>query len=235
MKCPASIKVKLALCQTRFSQLVQQHNSLKIVFFPHDTGGWRQMHIFINSLKGLNEILMRGEKYYFTLIAYLQLRERLCSDMTEAGREKQGWLIFTVCTSKSRTRGQIIHSKKKKKKTAEGDGKNGRRDGERAQTGAQGGMSGDKGGSRGIRGSPQSRLPELGWRQLSVEAEKMKHHLGAGPPRCSPSCVQGLWAPLPLKSSTPPLHPAAPGTAPPAIWCLSQHSSALKAVSTLSV
>lgn len=149
-------------------------------------------------------------------------------------QRKTGWLIFTVCASKSRTRGQIIHSKKKKK-TAEGDRKNGRRDGERAQTGAQGGMSGDKGRSRGIRGSPQSRLPELGWRQLSVEAEKMKHHLGAGPPRCSPSCVQGLWAPLPLKSSTPPLHPAAPSTAPPAIWCLSQHSSALEAVSTLSV
>lgn len=69
----------------------------------------------------------------------------------------------------------------------------------KAQTGARGGMNGDKGRSRRIRGSPQSRLPEVGWRKLSLEAEKMKRHLGPGAPRCLASVFRacellGLWS-----------------------------------------
>lgn len=46
---------------------------MALKLFSHDTGGWRQTHIFRDNLKGLNEILMRGEKYCFTLITRLQL------------------------------------------------------------------------------------------------------------------------------------------------------------------
>lgn len=92
----------------------------------------------------------------------------------------------------------------------------------RAWTRAQGGMSSDKGRSRGIRGSPQSWLPEPRWRQLSVEAQKMKHHLGPCPPHCLASVFRGLWdssasevlnTPTLTSHSTPALHPA--------IWWLS--------------
>lgn len=103
--------------------------------------------------------------------------------------------------------------------------------GERTQTGAQGGMSGDKGGSRGIRGSPQSRLPELGWRQLSVEAEKMKHRLGAGPPRCLASLCSG---PVSASASEVLDTPLAPCIAPPAIWCTAQRQRLLSTVSALN-
>lgn len=89
---------------------------------------------------------------------------------------------------------------------SESDGKSRNETEERAQAGALGGMSGDKGRPRGIRGSPQSRLPGLWWRQRGVEAEKMKRHLGAAPsPRVQGACERlCLWSPCTLQHPAPP-------------------------------
>lgn len=129
----------------------------------------------------------------------------------EADKLKGRWLIFCKYSSKKKEEGA----------------KEEERDRNWAQTEARV-TSGDKGRSTGIRGSPQSRLPELGWRLLCVEAEKMKHHLGLRPPCCFASVFRAcellcLWSaktpPTPPIPSPTPSRPAAPSNVAPCTSC----------------